>query len=195
MATSLPYEIFVTIITYLPINDVVQINLVCKSWHRHVLHPSFWCNLVKNKYPDLESSEAEKRLCLHLLCLNPDAKHDDILTSQYLSFLRHQELQAHHDKKPFKRFLVHPIAYYPCEFGYREHLKGLLVSAYTQAGALLKIHYYLPPSEVDFYTSLVKRAVEHNPKNINLTQQQLHQRILTLYLEIKTFRSVRKECH
>lgn len=196
MATTLPYDIFVLLVSYLPVDDIKRISYVCKSWHRHVVfHPSFWRDLVKNTYPNVHlHPNEESRLCLHLICLKPNTYLTGVV-SRYLMFLQQQEFHAYRDKKPFCMFIINPGPYYPVEFGFRHHLSNLLVSAHSQCGALLKIHHHLPSGKVDFYTSLIKQGVLTAYPHDEKIMGRLHQHVISFYIKVVSFRAIRIAHH
>ncbi len=192
---EIPYDVFVLLVSYLPVTTIIQVSRVCKSWHQHVLRTCFWHDLVRSSYPETYiEPQQSNRLSLHLISLKPRFQASGE-THKYLSFLLREEMLAAQETptRLFRRFLINPGRYYPVELGFRNNLKNLLVSAYTQAGALLKIHYYLPDGHV-IYTRLVEYIVNAYPQYKTSTQC-LHQYILTHHIKVVAFRAVRISHH
>lgn len=60
MASLIPYDIFLVIISNLIDEDIVACLLTCKSWYQHCQHPSFWRDLILRYYLyDVEDATSE----------------------------------------------------------------------------------------------------------------------------------------
>lgn len=149
MAEELPYEIFLQTITGLPLSDIQASCQSNHTWNSFCREPSFWSDLILKTWLLTDpisfttSRDYDFLYNLFSLRITPDrsrfSSSVEDLARDILVALRDEELEAYTSRQPIKYYLVNPL-YFTTTEGEGSRLNGLVITAYSLAGALLKLN-------------------------------------------------------